>query len=164
MHSQNEQLRYSSSSSISTAMLGKTAGKHGYLSQNLLPLRQSLLPTNSASRELSTALIYKPCTTIMTRKSDLLPQKNNSTQWLLCITTSTTCSNESTRNKVPYVGKSLNNTPLTTGFWLIVKTSNWRLRTICYQLANSLHHVQSSKQFASIPTKFRFLKIHDTIT
>ena len=130
MDSVNEQSRHSSSTYVSTAMIGKTASEHGDLLQNLSIMPQPPLPTNSTLIEVYMALIYASYTSITTTNSPLPPRKNGSTEWLQCTTTSTTASSTSTINKGPYMLKKLDSSTLTIGFWLIGETFKWRLGTI----------------------------------
>ena len=76
----NEQSRHASSTYVSTAVMGKTAGEHGYLLQNLPIIPQPPLPTNSPLIDVSLTLIYAPYTSITTTNSPPPLQKNGSTK------------------------------------------------------------------------------------
>ena len=79
MDSVTEQSRHLSSIYASTAMIGKTAGEHAYLLQNLSIIPQPPLPTNSSTTEVSMALIHALYTSIMTTNSSPPLQKNGLT-------------------------------------------------------------------------------------
>ena len=74
----NEQFKHSSSTYVSSATIGKTAGEHGYLSQNLPIIPQPPLPTNSPPTEVSVALMHAPYISITTTISPPPLQKNGS--------------------------------------------------------------------------------------
>ena len=72
----NEQSRYSSSTSASTAMIGKTAGEYGYLSPNMPTIPQLPPAMVTPLTEASMASTHAQYTSITTMNSPPSPLKN----------------------------------------------------------------------------------------
>ena len=76
MDSVNEQSRHSSSTCVSTAMIGKTAGEHGYLLPNLPTIPQLPPPMITLPTEACMASTHAQYNSITTMNSAPLPLKN----------------------------------------------------------------------------------------
>ena len=80
MNLMNKQYQHGNRNFASTATIGKTAGKHIYVSQNLLTIPQGPLLINSPHTEVFKALTNVPFTLTTTTSSLLLSQKNALTE------------------------------------------------------------------------------------
>ena len=116
MYSANEQYRHWSSTYASTAMIGKTAGEHGYLLPNLPTIPHPPPPIVILPTEAWMASTHAQYTSMITMNSPSPPLQNGQTEWLQCTTKSMTHSNVSTRNAAPSTSRKQDNSTSMTGF------------------------------------------------